>query len=290
MPVAVPARARSALGVKSPWKEMVVDGLSLAYEDEGRGDPLVCLHALAHGAGDFEKLRQGLRGAQRVIALDWPGHGNSGDDREPPTAGRYAALLAHFLDALGVERAVVLGNSIGGAAALEFAAQHPGRVLGLVLVDPGGLFRRDAISRLAIGLIMRFFEAGARGARWYPAAFAAYYRLVLPSSAAASQRARIVACAGEMAPLLAEAWRGFARPEADLRDLAPSIRCPVLFAWAKSDRILPLARSREAIGQFPDARVELFPGGHAPFLECPERFLPKLKEFLGEVGLREDGG
>ena len=287
---ATPDRARSALGAKSPWKELVVEGVPLAYDDEGRGDPLVCLHAVAHGARDFETLRAWMRGTQRVIALDWPGHGNSGDDSAPPTAGRYTALLARFLDALGVERVVLLGNSIGGAAAIRFAAQNPERVRGLVLVDPGGLVRMDAISRLAIGLMVHFFDAGARGARWYPSAFKAYYRLVLPLAAAAEQRARIVACAREMAPLLAEAWRGFACPEADLRGMAESIRCPVLFAWARSDRTLPLARCREAMLRFPDARLELFPGGHAPFLECPELFLPKLEEFLRELRAGEGRG
>jgi pimeloyl-ACP methyl ester carboxylesterase len=290
MPIATLKRARSALGAKSPWKELVVEGVRLAYDDDGRGDPLVCLHAVAHGAGDFEALRARMRGTQRVIALDWPGHGNSGDDSEPPTADRYAALLARFLDALGVERAVVLGNSIGGSAAIRFAAQNPERVGGLVLVDPGGLIRMDALSRLAIGLMVRFFDAGTRGARWYPAAFAGYYRLVLPLAAAAEQRGRIVACAREMAPLLAEAWRGFAQPEADLRGLVEDICCPVLFGWAKSDRTLPVARCREAIGRFPDARLELFPGGHAPFLECPELFLPKLEEFLRALGAREARG
>jgi 4,5:9,10-diseco-3-hydroxy-5,9,17-trioxoandrosta-1(10),2-diene-4-oate hydrolase len=272
--------ARSQLGAQSPFKELVIDGVRLAYDDEGSGPPLVCLHAVAHGARDFETLRRRLRATQRVIALDWPGHGNSGEDSLAPTADRYAALLARFLDALAVERPVLLGNSIGGAAALRLAALDPDRVRGLVLVDPGGLLRADALSRTAISLMVRFFKAGARGARWYPAAFAAYYRVVLPLAAAADQRRRIVACAREIAPLLARAWREFARPEADLRAFAERVRCPVLFAWAKSDRILQLARCRDAIGRFPDARLELFPGGHAPFLECPELFLPRLEAFL----------
>jgi 4,5:9,10-diseco-3-hydroxy-5,9,17-trioxoandrosta-1(10),2-diene-4-oate hydrolase len=278
------------LGVQSPWKELVIDGVRLAYDDEGRGDPLVCLHAIAHGARDFEGLRTALRGTRRVIALDWPGHGNSGEDSEPPTAGRYAALLARFLEALALERPVLLGNSIGGAAAIRLAAQAPGRVRGLVLVNPGGLLPLNGPARLAIDLMVRFFDRGARGARWYPALFATYYRLVLPLAAAAEERRRIVACAREMAPLLAQAWRGFARPEADLRGLAEGVRCPVLFAWAKSDRILQLKRCRKAIDRLPDARLELFPGGHAPFLECPALFFPRLEEFLREVAAREARG
>ena len=59
-------RARAAIGAESPWKEVVVDGVRLAYDDEGRGDPLVCLHAVAHGARDFENLRgQAARNAAR---------------------------------------------------------------------------------------------------------------------------------------------------------------------------------------------------------------------------------
>src|SRR5262245_58499288 len=104
---------RSALGARQPAKEVVVDGVRLAYDDEGSGRPLVCLHSIAHGARDFEGLRARLRGRCRVLALDWPGHGSSGDDGVPAGAARYAALLAGFAEALDLRDAVVLGNSIG---------------------------------------------------------------------------------------------------------------------------------------------------------------------------------
>jgi hypothetical protein len=65
-----------------------------------------------------------------------------------------------------------------------------------------------------------FFCAGVRGARWFPAAFAAYYHLVLPEKPAAEQRARIVASAHEIAPILVQAWRSFGEPEADIRSHA----------------------------------------------------------------------
>ncbi|MBY0280248.1 alpha/beta hydrolase, partial [Candidatus Binatia bacterium] len=98
--------------------------------------------------------------------------------------------------------------------------------------------------------------------------------------AAAEQRARIVAAATEMAPRLAEAWRSFGEPDADLREVAASLACPVLVAWARRDRILQLRRSRPAIRRIPGARLELFDGGHAPFLECPDAFAATLREFL----------
>jgi 4,5:9,10-diseco-3-hydroxy-5,9,17-trioxoandrosta-1(10),2-diene-4-oate hydrolase len=276
-------RLRAELGARRPFGERGVDGVRIAFDDEGSGPPLLCLHAVGHGARDFEALRERLRGRARVLALDWPGHGSSGDDREAPSAGRYATLLGGFVDALGLRELVLLGNSIGGAAALRFAADQPERVRGLVLVDSGGLDRVDLAARAATGAMALFFGAGARGARWFPWAFERYYRVVLPGAPARPQRERIVASGREVAPLLAAAWRSFGRGEADLRGLAAGIRCPVLVAWAERDRVLQLRRSLPAIRRIPNARLECFPGGHAPFLECPERFLPSLERFLEEV-------
>ena len=278
-------RTRSAVGALAPWSEISVDGVQLAYNDDGAGPPLVCLHAIGHGARDFATLREHLRDRYRVIALDWPGQGNSGDDRLPASAPRYAELLNGFLDALGVEPAVVLGTSIGGAAAWRGAPTQPARVRALVLANPGGLDRggHGLLVRATTGLMARFFAAGARGARWYPRAFASYYRRVLSEPAAAEQRARIVAAAVEIAPILAQAWRSFGAPEADIRPLAPRIACPVLFTWATGDWINQLGRCRTAIRRFPNARVERFRGGHAAFLEAPDAFLQSLERFLVNV-------
>jgi pimeloyl-ACP methyl ester carboxylesterase len=273
---------RRAVGASEPCHDVVVDGVRLAYDDEGEGPPLVCLHAIGHGAGDFAGLRRRLAGRHRVIALDWPGHGSSDDDRVPASAGRYTVLLAGVLDALGIERAIILGNSIGGAVAIRFAAAHPDRVRALVLANPGGLDRGGGgrLNRAVTGMMARFFAAGARGARWYPGAFAAYYRIVLTEPAAREQRDRIVAQAGDVACVLHDAWRSFGEPEADVRALAPAVTCPVLFAWAARDRINQLARCRAAIGLFPDARLETFRAGHAAFLEAPDAFAAALEPFL----------
>ena len=267
-------------------REVVVDGVRLAYDDEGTGPALVCLHAIGHGARDFERLRARLSPRYRVIALDWPGQGRSGDDRTPASAARYADLLAGFVHALRLDEWVVLGNSIGGAAAIQFAAKHVRETRAVVLVDPGGLDEVGALARFVTGRMAAFFAAGARGARWFPWAFRRYYGLVLPGPAARAQRERIIAAAPEIAPILVQAWRSFGQPSADSRALAASLSCPVLVAWAKQDRIIQLGRNRPAIARIAHARLELFPGGHSPFLECPDEFERSLEAFLAEVWRR----
>jgi pimeloyl-ACP methyl ester carboxylesterase len=280
MPAGESATARVALGAGAGRRELTVDGVRLAYDEAGSGVPLLCLHAIGHGASDFRDVAARFAARHRVIALDWPGHGRSADDSQPPSAQRYAALLAELVERLQLPPAVLLGNSIGAAAAIRFAAAHPERVRALVIENSGGLDRPDRLARTVIGAMVRFFAAGAAGARWYPGLFAAYYRLVLPNRAAAAQRGRIVATAYESAPLLRDAWSSFAQPEADIRHLAETVSCPVLFAWATRDRFVQLRRSLPAIQRFPAGRLERFRAGHAPHLETPDAFCAALEQFL----------
>ncbi len=152
-----------------------------------------------------------------------------------------------------------------------------------MLENPGGLDRSGPtapLARLVIGAHVALFNRGAAGAPWYRRVFAAYYRMVLQRSAAAVQRARIVASAYEIAPVLRDAWRGFAAPAADLRDVAPRIGCPVLFAWAARDQVIQLRRNLPTIRRFPNARLESFPAGHAPHLETPEAVEAAAERFL----------
>jgi 4,5:9,10-diseco-3-hydroxy-5,9,17-trioxoandrosta-1(10),2-diene-4-oate hydrolase len=157
-------------------------------------------------------------------------------------------------------------------------------VAGLVLENPGGLAPvDDPAARAVLGGLARAFEAGARGAWWFPAFFAVYYRMVLRGAPAAAQRARIVAAARDVAPTLAQAWRSFAVPDADLRPLVPRVRCPTLFAWATQDRLVALARSLPAIRAFPNARLERFRAGHSPHLETPDALAEAVEAFLARL-------
>ena len=195
---------------------VVVDGVSLAVKRSGRGAPVVGLTAVGHDARDFAPLAQRTGDRCELICIEWPSHGGSGADHRPASAARYAQLIAGALPQLGVDRPIVIGNSIGGAAAILLAAQTP--VRGLVLCDSGGLVEVNRTVRTFCALFERFFAAGARGAWWYPRAFSAYYRLVLPRPEAAAQRRRIVAHARILAPVLREAWASFGEPGADIRE------------------------------------------------------------------------
>ena len=118
-----------------------VNGLSLYYEEHGAGEPLVLLHGGFGAAEVMQPIIPALAAGRRVIAVDLQGHGHTGDIDRPlrpeHMADDIAALIAH----LGLERADVMGYSLGGTVALRTAIQHPERVRRLVVVSVA--FRRD---------------------------------------------------------------------------------------------------------------------------------------------------
>ncbi len=273
---------RADIGVPEWATGIEVEGVRLAVAREGRGPPVVCLHATGHGGGDFAAFAAAMRDRFEVIRIDWPGQGRSDvDTHHAASAGRYADLLDGALAALAIERPILVGNSIGGAAAIIHASRSP--VRGLVLCDPGGLVEVDGLVRAFCGAFAAAFRAGAHGAWWFRPAFALYYRLVLPSPSARIQRRAIVAASGDLAPVLAQAWESFASPEADIRGLAADLTIPVWFAWARNDRVLPLGRCRPAIEAMKNASLTLFSGGHAAFLEQPGAFQAGFAAFVARL-------
>jgi 4,5:9,10-diseco-3-hydroxy-5,9,17-trioxoandrosta-1(10),2-diene-4-oate hydrolase len=245
---------------------------------------VLCLHAVGHGSGDFASLAARLGGEFELIALDWPGMGRSPPGGLPARAEPFGQIVLDVADRLRLERPFVLGNSIGGAAAIVAAARAPERFAGLVLCNPGGLAPLDGPARFVIGRMAAFFRAGARGAGWFPAAFGAYYRhLVLPREGARARREPIIAAGRDLAPLLADAWSGFGEPSSDLRALAPRLTLPVWLAWARGDQFVSWGRARRAASSMPSHRVTLFRGGHCAFLEDPEAFEAGFRAFTDDV-------
>jgi pimeloyl-ACP methyl ester carboxylesterase len=270
----------AAIGADEPIEYIGAAGSMVAVKRWGDGPPVLCLHATGHGSGDFAGLAARIGDRFEVIAVDWPAQGRSPSDGALPRAAHYAEIVLGVCEALNLRQPIVIGNSIGGAAALIAVHKAPERFSGLVLCNPGGLAPINGFARFAIGRMVAFFDAGVRGAPWFEAAFAAYYRwLVLPRSPARAQRERIIASGRALAPILAQSWRGFAEDDADMRARAPEIAIPVWLAWAKSDQLVAWSRSKRAALRFPNRTVTLFRGGHAAFLEDPERFAQKFVNF-----------
>jgi 4,5:9,10-diseco-3-hydroxy-5,9,17-trioxoandrosta-1(10),2-diene-4-oate hydrolase len=266
------------IGVPAGSPTINVDGVRLAYSRTGRGITIVCLHAIGHGGRDFDAFAKLVADQFEVVCIDWPGQGRSGGDTQAPSAARYAELLGGALTRLKIEKPILLGNSIGGAAALIHAGAQPVRAL--VLCNSGGLIEvTDQVTRVC-NFMSRFFGGGARRAWWFRTAFWAYYTLlVLPSAAARGQRKRIIAAGYDVAPVLRDAWLSFGKPEADLRRTAAALDVPVWVAWATGDKVIPLSRCLAAIQSMKSARLTKFGGGHAAFLERPRPFSRAFKRF-----------
>jgi 4,5:9,10-diseco-3-hydroxy-5,9,17-trioxoandrosta-1(10),2-diene-4-oate hydrolase len=255
-------------------------GVSMAVDRIGAGPPVICLSAVGHDARDFDALAQRLGDRFEFIRIEWPGHGRSGPDPEPASPWRYAELIEALLASLNIDTPLIIGNSIGGAVAIRYAANHP--VRGLVLCDSGGLVPIDSTTRRFCGLFEGFFAAGVRGAAWYPAAFAFYYRLVLPARAARIQRAEIIRNGRRLAPQLRQAWASFADPRSDLRETAAGLEAPVWVAWSRHDRVIPLSLCRPAIERLRRQSLTLFDGGHSAFLEQPDAFAQGFSAFAAQ--------
>jgi 4,5:9,10-diseco-3-hydroxy-5,9,17-trioxoandrosta-1(10),2-diene-4-oate hydrolase len=272
----------SSLAQETTIQQVRVDGVDLAVQRRGAGAPLVCLHAVGHAAADFADFAQRFAERYEVIAVDWPGHGASGPDPRSPSVLRYAELLTLLLDQLGIERPILLGNSIGGGAAIRYASQRPVRAL--ILCDSAGMFALDWSARLACAAFAALFARGARGASWFPWLYSLYYRrVVLPSPAARARRTEIIAAGPRLAPLLRDAWRSFAQPDADQRAELEALRVPIWFAWAAHDRVIPYGRAKACIARCPGAQRSLFPAGHSAFLECPEAFAAGFERFAASL-------
>ena len=111
----------------------------VAYRESGSGPTLLLLHATLHDRHDFDPIVETLAKRYRTIAVDWPGHGESDpiDASIEPSAPLFADVLEDVADGLGLSRAVLIGNSVGGFAAARLAINRPDSVAGLVLVNAG---------------------------------------------------------------------------------------------------------------------------------------------------------
>jgi pimeloyl-ACP methyl ester carboxylesterase len=249
---------------------------TLSYTDEGQGPPVLLLHAALHDRTDYDGVRSSLTPRHRVLAVDWPGHGESPSPETPLTAVQFGDLAVEFVDRLDLTNLVVIGNSVGGYAAARLAIERHERLAGVVLVNTGGFTDHNAATRK--------FCAVMGGPRIVRLAFPVFVRAYMHARTAGDQAIvrRVVARGRTLdgARTAAALWRSFTEPGHDLRQAAATIAVPVLITWGTKDVSAPRRWGERVASAIPGSRFETFPTGHVVFASEPDAWLATVQPFV----------
>ena len=273
-------------------------GERVAYRDAGAGEALLLIHGMAGSSATWRAVIPQLSKKYRVVAPDLLGHGESAKPRGDYSLGAFAALLRDLLDELGISRATVVGQSLGGGVAMQFTYQHRNYCQRLALISSGGLGPD-------LNWILRILSA--------PGA-----ELVLPIVAprpvlnVGNKLGSWLTSAGVQSPRASEMWSAYSsladqqtrqaflrtlRSVVDYRGQAVSALgkihvshgLPTLLIWGEEDRIIPVAHGRAAHDAVPGSRLEVLAGvGHFPHVESPAAVVDILDDFITSTGQDAD--
>ena len=286
-------RPRPSLAELQPTeREIILHGHRVSYRTAGDGGPVVLLiHGIVGCAAQWDQVAPLLAERYTVIAPDLLGHGESAKPRGDYSLGAYAASVRDMLVALGHRRATVVGHSLGGGVAMQFAYEYPPFAERLVLVSSGGLGRevhpmlRAATlpgSEVVLPLIAHERLHGVGGA---VAGFLS--RLGLQAGTDLAEMARgygSLADAGArqafIHTLRAVLDIGGQRVSATDR-LYLAALVPSLIIWGAQDPLIPVEHAMVASRGLPNSRLEIFEdAGHFPQLHEPVRFAHTLIDFI----------
>lgn len=278
-------------------RDVLINSRRIHYVDIGTGPPVLLVHGLG-GSWQWWMLNlRSLAADTRVIAIDLAGFGDSEPAIGNDAYQAHIDTLTGLLDVLGIERATVVGHSMGGLIAIKMAAEHPDRVCGLVLVSAGGA-QLGGMHLALLTTAFRIFNAVFAIPR-LPAAIARN-RLLRdgflsagfnnPASVPPLLAAEIIPRmrAPGFMPAVKSAARGISGTN------PADVRCPTQLVWGTKDFALPLSVAFNLIEVLPDARLCIFDEvAHCAMIEAPERFNKVLSAFVkdpsaGRTGYRDD--
>ncbi len=253
----------------------------------GSGDPVLCIHGLGGTKASFLTTVAALADGHRVIALDLPGFG---DSEKPLTAAYDAAYFADsvvaLLDELEIERAHMIGNSMGGRVAIELALEHPERVRKAALLSPALAWLRSRRGRWLLqaplpllGLaqpaprvitepIVRNLVPGGRDG-WTAAGVDEFLRSFL------TPRGRVAFYKAARSIYLDEP-----HGERGLWPRLARMQCDSLFVWGRQDQLVPIAFMKHVERALPSARHLELDCGHVPQMEAPEETHAAITRFF----------
>lgn len=291
-------------------RALTVEGVNIHYFCGGSGPPLVLVHGLGSSAAvEFYFNLEPLAARHRVLAIDLPGFGHSDKPILEYTIELFVRAVRDLMAAENLDRAAVMGVSMGGRVALGLALESPQTVERLILVDALGVGapRRVLAYRILLtrGLGELTLSGTARALRrMKPATIRRFWGWYLrrPQGVDHILSDQRIADHGVLlsTPEYRAAYLSALRSIAGMRDLRDGItvqdrlnelRMPTLLIWGRHDHIFPAAHAQSALQQLPRGRVEIFEdSGHTPQMEEPERFNRVVLDFLAEPAVRNGQG
>ena len=262
-----------------PRTVRVQSNLTLSYVDQGEhsASTVVLLPGPLDSWRCFEPVLDQLPPTLRAIAVSQRGHGDSDKPEAGYTVQAFADDLPAFLDALGLDRAVIAGHSGAGLFARRFALDHPDRVAGLVLEATPLTLRGDARAE-------SFVDSVVNDAR--DPVDIELVRRVIGDTAGALPMAFAEAMVRETLKVPAHVWRATFAGLLDYDDTAELERLsvPVLVVWGDADDLVTSDKLDALLNAIPHAQLVTYPGiGHSPHWEDPSRFAADLVRFLEQL-------
>jgi pimeloyl-ACP methyl ester carboxylesterase len=273
--------------------ELLLHGLRVNFTIAGQGPPVVLIHGVAGRAAQWDQIVQLLAEKHTVVAPDLLGHGESAKPRGDYSLGAHASGIRDLLLGLNIARASVVGHSLGGGIAMQFAYQFPERCERLVLVSSGGLGEE----------VHPLLRAATLPGSEFVLPLLAHPRVIDVASVIPRALGRIGLRTGPDVTEMARGYQSLANAEArsafiqTLRGVIdPSgqrinasdrlylaSKMPSLIVWGERDRIIPVEHAQPAHQGMPGSRLELFEGaGHFPQLDDPLRFARTIEDFFVE--------
>lgn len=278
-----PDLRRDTLEARYAGAYLTIDGVRLRLRDTGpRSAPVVILlHGFGSSLDTWEPWAKALSTRYRVIRFDLPGFGLTGPDPTGDyTDARSIRIIRGLMDQLKIDKAALVGNSIGGRIAWTFAAQHKARVTRLILISPDGF----ASPGFAYGkapetpLLMRALPYAAPRGMVRANLEAAYANPEALTDATVTRYHDMMLAPGVRRAMLAR------MDQTILQDPVPilaRINTPTLLFWGEDDAMIPVSNAADYLRQMPGATlVRLTDLGHVPFEEDPARSLPAVERFL----------